>query len=430
MRRRGVASLSAFRFIAAFAGACLLLPQAAAAHHHHRHKAVHPPAADSAIDDLSGAVPAQKADELPSTASQYHSLESEIARTRPAVDQAKAKSTVLRAEADELRRRLIATAARVQALEQEKIGLDTKVAQLTGLEHARAAAFAKRRVQVTRLLAVLERMQSDPPPVMTIQADDALAAAHSSMLLGATLPRLYSAAAALAAELETLKRTRAELALRSAQAARNAGSLADARNQLDQLLAIKVHAADTAQSLYGDLASKLDAAAGAAANLETLLQRVAALRAQPGSPSLVVVDARNNATGQGLQRGGLLRPVIGTLLAGDEAQGGPHTPGVSFLAPPSAQVIAPADSEVLFAGPYHNASRALILQMAGGYDLVLAGLDRVDVRLGDQLLAGEPVGRMPATGPETRLYFELRQNGKGVNPAPWLEVDLRKAKRS
>jgi septal ring factor EnvC (AmiA/AmiB activator) len=29
-----------------------------------------------------------------------------------------------------------------------------------------------------------------------------------------------------------------------------------------------------------------------------------------------------------------------------------------------------------------------------------------------------------------RLYFELRQNGKDLNPAPWLGVDLRKAKKS
>jgi septal ring factor EnvC (AmiA/AmiB activator) len=72
----------------------------------------------------------------------------------------------------------------------------------------------------------------------------------------------------------------------------------------------------------------------------------------------------------------------------------------------------------------------LILESAGGYDLVLAGLERVDVRSGDALLAGEPLGTMPGTGAGSRLYFELRQNGKGVSPAPWLEIDLRKAKRS
>jgi murein hydrolase activator len=68
--------------------------------------------------------------------------------------------------------------------------------------------------------------------------------------------------------------------------------------------------------------------------------------------------------------------------------------------------------------------------MGGGYDLVLAGLDRIDVRPGDQLLAGEPVGAMPRSGTGAKLYFEVRDNGKGVSPAPWLEIDLRKAKRT
>jgi septal ring factor EnvC (AmiA/AmiB activator) len=57
---------------------------------------------------------------------------------------------------------------------------------------------------------------------------------------------------------------------------------------------------------------------------------------------------------------------------------------------------------------------------------VLAGLERIDVRAGDQLLAGEPVGRMPHSGTEMRLYFEVRQNGKGTSPAPWLAVEPRK----
>ena len=68
--------------------------------------------------------------------------------------------------------------------------------------------------------------------------------------------------------------------------------------------------------------------------------------------------------------------------------------------------------------------------MAGGYDAVLAGLDRVDVRPENQVLAGEPVGMMSRTEQSPRLYFELRQDGRGINPAPFIGVALRKAKKS
>jgi septal ring factor EnvC (AmiA/AmiB activator) len=68
----------------------------------------------------------------------------------------------------------------------------------------------------------------------------------------------------------------------------------------------------------------------------------------------------------------------------------------------------------------------LILEITTGYDLVLAGMGRVTVKPNDQLLAGEPVGTMPASqGPDSRLYFELRHDGHGLNPAPWLKLKLR-----
>jgi septal ring factor EnvC (AmiA/AmiB activator) len=68
--------------------------------------------------------------------------------------------------------------------------------------------------------------------------------------------------------------------------------------------------------------------------------------------------------------------------------------------------------------------------MADGYDAVLAGLDRFEVRPEDRVLAGEPVGTMSKTSLQPRLYFELRLDGRGLTPAPYMAVSLRKAKRS
>jgi len=103
---------------------------------------------------------------------------------------------------------------------------------------------------------------------------------------------------------------------------------------------------------------------------------------------------------------------------------------LTYATAPDAQVISPADGTVLFAGPYHKSGQVLILRMADGYDVVLAGLDRLDVRSDDHILAGEPVGAMSKFGLQPRLYFELRQNGRGMNPAPYIAVALRKAKKS
>ncbi len=125
--------------------------------------------------------------------------------------------------------------------------------------------------------------------------------------------------------------------------------------------------------------------------------------------------------------------MIGTVLSGDPAGPG-RTPGTTgpqglwFQANGQAQAVAPADSEVVFAGAYQNFGQVLILEIAGGYHLLLAGFGRIDVQIGDLVLAGEPVGVLPA-GEVTQLYLELRRNSQTMDPAPWMSAEFREASR-
>jgi septal ring factor EnvC (AmiA/AmiB activator) len=107
--------------------------------------------------------------------------------------------------------------------------------------------------------------------------------------------------------------------------------------------------------------------------------------------------------------------------------GGNGPLGLWFECPGKAEAVAPADAEVVFAGNYQKFGQVLILEITGGYHLTLAGLGRIDVHIGDSVLAGEPVGILPE-GTLSRLYMELRRNGQTVDPAPWLSAELRKAK--
>jgi murein hydrolase activator len=389
------------------------------------------PRVDAPLQDLSGAVPARDAAKLPSTVDQFRALKGEIESKRPAAQEAKRRSDLLTTQADDLRRRLDDSTARVQALEDEKGRIDSELARLVPEERDMSVTFVKDREQTVRLLAVLERLQSDMPPVIAVRSDDALSAARGAMVLGDAVPRIYQAAAALSLQLRALREKRAELITRQRDSVRVARQLSDARSELDQLLAIKSQEAEAATAQYGDLEARLDAEAGRAASLESLLTKVATLRAHPQGQGIVTVSATNIAAFRGLRRGSIVKPVDGPETTGGmDGVGGGRAPGVTIQAVPGSDVVSPGDGQVLFAGSYHKTGKVLILEMGGGYDLVLAGLDRLDVRPGDELLAGEPVGAMPRAGAGTRLYFELRQNGKGVSPAPWMEADLRKAKRS
>jgi septal ring factor EnvC (AmiA/AmiB activator) len=401
-----------------------------------------PPQTPEPPMDMTKAMPANQLGALPSSANQLGQLKAELAKTRPALASAKAQSEALAAEARGLRQKLVDTAVRIEALERESIALDGQIAVLKSQDDALTQSFARDRVSVTRLLAILERLQHDMPPALAVRPDDALAAARGAMLVGDTLPPVYEKVAALAGRIDRLKATRQALQARRAEAARNADALARARVQITQLSAEKDREASGAADRYSGLKASLADIAAKATDFQTLVARVAQLRRgekDSAEPSIVTVTADGSALGP-LTKGSLLPPVVGTAAP---APGGPESaknPGITFAALGGAQVIAPADGKVLFAGPYHKSGQVLILEITTGYDLVLAGLGRVTVRPNDELLAGEPVGTMPESGPDgqahdgtqpaERLYFELRENGRGLDPTPWLSLELRKARKT
>ena len=400
-----------------------------------------PPPAPEPVIDMTKAVPAASLTGLPDSARQLGALKDELAKGRPVLADAKAQSEALTRQAQTLRQKLVDTAARIEALEREKIVLDGQIAGLQAQNDALTQSFARDRISVTRLLAILERLQHDMPPALAVHPDDALAAARGAMLVGDTLPPVYEKAAALAARIDKLKTTRQALVARRSEAARNAADLARARIQIAQLSDEKAREAAGAEGRYGDLKTRLADIAAQATDFQALVARVAQLRRGLGNmaeQNMVTVTVAGRDRLGPLTKGSLIPPVVGTLIPATQEPGeNSKNPGITFATGPGAQVIAPADGKVLFAGPYHKSGQVLILEITTGYDLVLAGLGRVSVRPNDELLAGEPVGTMPdgKVGPESgagdgRLYFELREHGRGLDPAPWLSLELRKAKKS
>ncbi len=378
-------------------------------------------------DETRGGVPASQAGKLPKTEERYRALQQQIQRAKPGVETARQKSESLAAQAAQLQHRLVATAAQVQSLEQRKSKIDADILVLAAREKTMSEKFSRDRVKVSHLIAVLERLQSDLPPALALEPADALSSARSAMLLGGALPKIYQAAAEISRQLKTLKQTRAALLSRRTKSLRNAAELSAAEIYLDKLLAAKQKEASGADAAYQALQAKFEAVASQATDLKTLLDRVSALRSAAAPQGMVVISAESRPVQSALRLGSLAPPVVGSIVTNS---GEGHVSGVNFLTASGASVVAPADSHVLFAGPYRKTGQVLILETAGGYDIVLAGLDRVDVRSGDQLLAGEPVGRMPREKNGAKLYFELRQNGKSVSPAAWLGLGLRKARKS
>ena len=120
----------------------------------------------------------------------------------------------------------------------------------------------------------------------------------------------------------------------------------------------------------------------------------------------------------------LTMPVRGRVvrLYGQESEApGSTAKGISIQARAGAQVVAPFDGKIAYAGPFRGYGLILIIDHGGRYHTILAGFDRIDAVVGQWVLAGEPVARMgDPTGGNPELYFELRRTGQAINPLPWL----------
>lgn len=314
------------------------------------------------------------------------------------------------AKAALLARQQVATAAALRQLESQT-SQDTQ--QLATLESAQAAT-AQRLVTaqnaLAKLLPAMQRLASQPAATM-------LAVPQSPQDAVRGIALMQGIAAAIALQAEDVKTQTAKLAgllsqVQSSQARLNAA--VHVQQQAEASLSVQIDAAKTAEMADADTAARAtEARLAAQRRLSSITAAVASLMAKSAAP-------------QNLPAGAGGAPVAGHI---EQAFGAP-TPagpaiGIRYDAAPGARVVTPCAGTVLFAGPFPAYGLMVIANCGGGNSVILAGMNHLDVSVGQRLTHGQPVGTMLGYDPadpthQPILYVELRRNGTPVNPAAWL----------
>ena len=348
-----------------------------------------------------------------------------------------------------LNQQLIDSAARVRDVEASIDATRGRLKPLDAQETALRKSLDERRSAIVEILAALQRAGHQPPPALLVQPEDALKAVRTAITLGAILPDMHSQADAISGDLADLLTVRKAIVSENEHLAHDRdvfgreqlrmNLLIDERQQKqsqteEALEAERARAAELARQADNlkDLIAKLEPALNPATrNAHAEARSIEDDATRPALAALKDPGRLAPAVTFAAMRGHLQQPVSGAKIrdfGGSDGVGGTQK-GQSIAAHAGAQITSPCDGWVVYAGPFRSYGQLLILNAGGGYHVLLAGMERISVDLGQFVLTGEPVAVMgggsqvsaagAARSKQPVLYVEFRKDGTPIDPSPW-----------
>jgi murein hydrolase activator len=363
----------------------------------------------------------------------------------------KADIAAIGQDRSKLNQQLIDIAAQVRGVETKIGDAEGRLSPLDSREQQIRSSLDSRRSEIAEVLAALQRAGRRTPPALLVRPEDALQSLRTAMLLGSVVPELHARAEKLAGDLGELVALRKTIATERDRLADDRDKLQGDQARLAALIderqrqqsstekdmdtegarAIALsRQVDTLQGLIAKMEQDSKSAAKAAATA-SLQGAPANLNGKPNLGALKDPARMSPAIAFASAKGLLAMPVNGTRIrefGGSDGAGGVEK-GISLATRGGAQVTTPCDGWVVYAGPFRSYGQLLILNAGGGYHVLIAGMERISVNIGQFVLTGEPVATMGTTSQvasilaanasQPVLYIEFRKDGTPIDPGPW-----------
>ncbi|MBB3954505.1 murein hydrolase activator EnvC family protein [Novosphingobium sediminicola] len=385
---------------------------------------------------LAGAAGAQVTNVLDDPAQTPAQTRRDLAAAQAQASQARARAESLErgaqqasAAADKAAREAAALAARIQEAEAQIVADEARIRIIEQQRRDLRAELAQRQKPLVELTGALQRLSRRPPLVALLRPGSLADSVHTRALLESMLPQVQRRTAALRSELARARALQEQAKAAEAALHGEIAALGARRRDLGAMEARQRQAAREANGGASREAERALALGEKARDLGGLLdglEQAAALRdrlaALPG-PVL------RPAAGQMAQEAAyapspsptptalpdFLLPVTGRLISGfGDASRGTAARGITLLVRAQAQAVAPSAGRIAFAGPFAGYGQIIIIDHPGGFTSLITGLERISAQVGDNVVAGSPLG---SAGPgRPQITLELRRDGKPVNP--------------
>ncbi|HEY8780079.1 MAG TPA: M23 family metallopeptidase [Mucilaginibacter sp.] len=100
-------------------------------------------------------------------------------------------------------------------------------------------------------------------------------------------------------------------------------------------------------------------------------------------------------------------------------------PGIDFKGNRGDEARCTATGRVVFAGWFGGYGNCVRIAHANNYETLYGHLSHISVRVGQEVTVGQKIGEVGSTGRSTgsHLHYEIRKNGKAVNPVNFLTLN-------
>lgn len=332
-------------------------------------------------------------------------------------------------EAARLRASAAAVAARIQSAEADINAAEAKIQVVERLRAEQRARLAEKQGPTVRLVAALQTMARRPPLLALAEPGSIRDIVHVHAVLASVLPVMRARTADLRADVERGRQLRAAAdaalaserdaqsrlvsqrqqlaALETRKRAQSSRFASGAMVEQDRAIAMGEEARD-----ISELMGRIDDAALVRARLESLPGPV--LRpTQPSSARALPDDTVVAAASIPAYR----LPVVGQVVTGlgEISETGVRARGLTIATRAGAQVVAPTSGRIVFAGPFRGYGNIIVIDHGLGWTTLVTSLAALDVKVGDAVDPGSPIGR---AGPDRpTVTVELRRRGTPVDIA-------------
>lgn len=331
-------------------------------------------------------------------ASELSQINSQIKQTEQQQKQLDEKVKTSMREIEKTKKDLVRAADKVSDLEEQRSAVAKKISELDAQRDKLTKSLTQNQERIADTTGTILFVAAHP----NFDTADMREYVLSSAVMSGAAQRFDDEIKQATIQIQQLEKIREQREIEKEKLDRTAKKYATEKKDLDKLLRTRNNQNEKLKTEQASVQKKLR-------DLSVRAKNISELSAGVGS-SQMSGDAKFSSRK-------LNPPVKGRLVVhyGEKTALGLQSDGWRIRVRGDALVVAPADGVVKFADNFRGFGKIVIMSHKNGYNTVMTNLGSLDALIGQEVLAGEPIGRMNPSKPE--MYLEVRRGTKAINPA-------------